>query len=90
MKVNDEFYKLADTRINEMIEAFENELDRFKLLADTIIEENNFGLISQIAINSLNTDIYSFMSGKLRELTVDMVEKADNYITTINSDDKMF
>ncbi len=88
MKISDDYYQEANTSINEMVEEFDNELVKFKILADSILEENQFGVNSQIAIKSINDDIYSFMSGKLRELTANMVNTTENYITTINNDDK--
>lgn len=88
MKVNDNFYTSANDFINQIIEAFENDLDSFQALADEVLMENNFGLFSQIVMKGYSDDLYSAMSGKLTDLFADMTAVTEDFINTVNEDDK--
>ena len=88
MKINDNFYTSTNDFVNQTIEKFQNDLDSFKALADEVLMENNFGMFSQIVMKGYSDDLYSAMSGKLTDLFADMTAVTENFINTVNEDDK--
>lgn len=88
MKVKDNFYTSANDSVNQIIEEFENDLNSFKAVADEVLIENYFGMFSQIVIKGYSDDLYSAMSGKLTDLFAGMTEVTEDFINTVNEDDK--
>lgn len=87
MKVNDNFYKSANDAVNKIVEEFENDLNSFKVLADEVLIENNFGMFSQIVMKSYSDNVYSAMSGMLTDLCAAMTAVTEDFINTVNGDD---
>ncbi len=87
MKVNDEFYQVANAKIEEVAGKFESDLSQLKILMDAVLEENKFGLIAHPSIANLSNEIYVFLSDKLSEIATNVGSITNNYVAKVNEDD---
>lgn len=87
MKVNLEFYQAAKDVMKARIEEFEEDLKEFKTVSDSVTVENNFGLSTGMALNTISNNIYTYSSSKLSTILEDITAIVENYMTKMDEED---
>ncbi len=89
MKVNDEFYQTANSKLEQVVKDLESDIDEFKKIIDLFLGENEFGIAST-PIETMSNDMYISLSGILEGLASNVLSCTDDYIVAVNNDDSLY
>lgn len=89
MKINLDFYVAANSEMEGAIAGLEEDLLEFKNVCDEIIDKNDFGFATALALTTICNDIYTFSLDKFTNMYGNIAEITNTYISEMENIDEL-